>query len=350
MSLQILSNYLTSQYKKINNSLQLPKIIDTTPINNNVLDEIHFVSDEIKNEIKQYLEFTKTFTYQYKSSSISISIYDYKKNNTNYLSLVNKLSTLFFIFSEINNYQNQLNITLYLTNKKKQLDYSKNYIGVNEVNSGASLFRDSKYAILIWRKEELVKVFIHELFHSLFFDFRKHKDQYSQQLLQILNINNQIDIKLYECYVETWANLINLIMKSYFQNSDLYSNIKKEIDFAIKQSSKILLFFNYKCFSNCEYSFLLTPNNKPNQSFSQKTSVLSYYILKSVLLLNYDKFIKFCTYHNHNLFIFNENNILIFNNLIIETLTNKKTQNKINKYMENYKQFIFSNNLRMTLL
>ena len=96
MSLQILYNYLTSQYKKINNKFTITKNYRYNPINNNVLDEIHFVSDEIKNEIKQYLEFTKTFTYQYKSSSISISIYDYKKNNTNYLSLVNKLSTLFF--------------------------------------------------------------------------------------------------------------------------------------------------------------------------------------------------------------------------------------------------------------
>ena len=98
-----LYNYLTSQYKKINNSLQLPKIIDTTLINNNVLDEIHFVSDEIKNEIKQYLEFTKTFTYQYKSLQ-SQYVFMIIKNNTNYLSLVNKLSTLFCI-SEINNYQ-----------------------------------------------------------------------------------------------------------------------------------------------------------------------------------------------------------------------------------------------------
>ena len=68
--------------------------------------------------------------------------------------------------------------------------------------------------------------------------------------------------------------------------------------------------------------------------------------------MNYDKFIKFCTYYNHNLFILNENNLPILNNLIIQKHSMTNTQDKINKQMKKYKEkeTSFSNNLRMTFI
>lgn len=357
MSLQIIYNFIVSNYKNISKNIKLINVIENHSQSYNKLNDIFFISNKIKNEIKKLL-FSKTLTYQFKSNKITITIYDYNNNNdSKNLLLVKKIATVFFIFANLkDDNPKHLKISLYLTKNEKKLNYQKDSIGVDEVNSGCSIFEniDGIGEIFIWRKEEIFKVFIHELIHSLGFDFKDYPKNLKTQLKNQLNIKNDIEIKLFETYVETWACILNVVFKSYFNNQiNVNNNFQKEIQFSMEQVAKILNFYDYKCFLNCSIPLLKSKikNKTKNNEFKQDTSVLSYYILKSALLYNFNRFIQFCTFHNHKLFIFQKKNLQKFNELVINLLKNKNYSNKINFLLKEYKsnKKNVTNTLKMTI-
>ena len=89
--------------------------------------------------------------------------------------------------------------------------------------------------------------------------------------------------------------------------------------------------------------------------FKQTTSVLSYFIIKTLCLYNKNSFHSFL-HNNLNLFNYNnkENSKLEYNALVIESLQNTSFHEVINKLMNtlkyNVKNKMFLENLRMTCI
>jgi hypothetical protein len=168
-------------------------------------------------------------------------------------------------------------ITLYyfdtLISKKLIDDY--NYICSQNINSGLS----SKTYIIIWRREEILKVLIHELIHFLQID-NKHNDNITNIInYTIGNINYPIIIN--EAITELQALFLHTLyiitINSKSNDNDFIINHFKllfnlEQIYGWYQFSKIMNFYKINSFE--------LKSIKSN--FNQSSNAYSYYILKCI--------------------------------------------------------------------
>lgn len=155
--------------------------------------------------------------------------------------------------------------------------YNDNLLAPENINSGASV---SNEFIHVYRNEEIYKVLTHELVHYYNLDYPNN-----QKLNNIKNHyctrDTNIDIPN-EAYTETLAVLIHTLFVSKKINIDYQKLLQYEIMFSIYQVKKILDFYGVTL--NEIY------NKKCSKKIIVKTSVISYFVIKTGMLLNLDKF------------------------------------------------------------
>lgn len=212
-----------------------------------------------------------------------------------------------------------LDIYIYMTNNKKYLSEQTDNLSVTITSNNANTaftfacpVRNNE--IYIYRTEEWFKVLIHETFHSLGMDFSTmEQSKVDKKILGLFpNIKSNIeDLRPYEAYCECWAEIINVIFVSIQENgSNSYQNLYKIIEhkmyneqlFSIFQCVKVLQYNGIRFRELFEKSGkTLDKNTEENiKNYREKTSVFSYYVLKSVLMYHYNNFIEWSIEHNNN--------------------------------------------------
>lgn len=159
--------------------------------------------------------------------------------------------------------------------------------------------------ITIFRKEDWFKTFIHETFHTFSLDFSQmDNEKVNKKILEMFSVTSEVN--LFEAYTEFWATIINIIFCSFWSQNNL-SKIYEEITFLINADMNYALFQLVKILDHyhLNYSDLFT--NESVQKYKENTSVLSYYIIKTILLLHYNEFIHWCYMHNESFFSFQKN-------------------------------------------
>jgi len=196
-----------------------------------------------------------------------------------------------------------ITVKLYFTNHKKTLNHLEPLDKIH-VNSAFTTSCLPKTSIYIFREEEWFKVLMHESFHNLGLDFSSMDDNYSNtKILALYPITSPNGIRIYESYCETWATFFNSLFQSFFSTREK-SNTDKIVEktiammelecyFSLVQCAKILAHYDLT------YQQLVS-NKKEARKFVEKSHVLSYYIVKSVLLCNFDGFLTWCRTHNSN--------------------------------------------------
>ena len=179
-------------------------------------------------------------------------------------------------------------IVLYLTNLEKILppdDTLDKILTEEYMNSGFTFIQDPN-DIHIFRKEESLKVLIHELIHASSFDFNNNHLLNIPIPIKDENITNEgiteyLAINFYYWYVATWMCTSTSVSTNVSTNVlvvdqfiDLLSN---DLGWQHYQISKILNYFNIT-----DPTILLTKNH----NFKQKTSVISYFIFKNYLFFH----------------------------------------------------------------
>jgi len=212
-----------------------------------------------------------------------------------------------------------LTIYIYKTPFNKNLPDNKlTTLSSEHVNTAYTSSCVSNGEIVVFRKEEWFKVFIHETFHTFGLDFSSTNSNNN------INNNNKIihdgvkklfpiksDFNIYEAYTETWARIINSCFYSYNTLKD-----KKDKKQFITNSTFCLelerMFTLYQCnkvlrFMGLNYTDICTTNQdeSTNVSFSlrknlykENTNVFAYYILSALFINNYFEFLNWC--HNNN--------------------------------------------------
>ena len=101
-----------------------------------------------------------------------------------------------------------------------------------------------------------------------------------------------------------------------------------ELTFSVFQCAKVLNFYGYKKFEDFNQK-----NEIKSNRFIQKSNVFSYYVGRSLLFYNFDKFIELCLKYNDNIVGYNipANEIL---NLINDTLINTDYKKKVNNFIK----------------
>ncbi len=190
------------------------------------------------------------------------------------------------------------------TKFKKNISENNNVIGYDNSNSGVSSSDHinkniikcgtSSDFIFIFRHEEFFKVLIHELSHLLEYDFSaiiindKYKKIVDMSSKLLLNKINKYILKNYKSKViifnEAITEFIAVVLHVVYSANLLKTTTSDDIFYNLVNK----MINNELLFSLFQTSKIFYLHDKHN-TLVEKTHVLSYYLIKTLLLLNIDK-------------------------------------------------------------
>ena len=268
------------------------------------------------------------------------------------------------------NCSSELKIYIYHTRLLKSLPSTNVHIlDENNINTAFTRTCPKDSEIVVFRKEEWFKSFMHETFHNFGLDFSDmNTSACNSKILSIFQINSEVN--LFEAYTEFWARLMNALFCSYInmQNKDdideFLTNAEVFINFertyAFFQMVKVLNFMDMT-YKNL-YEKNIHSENIRKTMYKEDTNVLSYYIITLILFNNYQDFLSWCNTNNTSLLQFKKspNNLDIFCKFIekkykIKSMLDgiectEKLLFKVNKLSKKQKNLGYLlRNLRMTI-
>jgi hypothetical protein len=260
----------------------------------------------------------KRYSFSIKSRSVSVTIFCEKDcNHSFYENAIEKIYIwLYFAFGFAKSECSQeLNIYLYLTELYKKTPAAYIIDRIN-VNTGFTFPCKPLNEINIYRKEEWFKVLLHESFHNMGLDFSHHECSHiDNQILRLFPV--KADVRLYETYCELWAEILNIIFIVFLTSKDtekLENMIKKteklldyERTFSLFQCAKVLKYMGIsynQLYEQTQQSYMIR-----GLRYKENTCVLSYYVIKSILMYKLVHFLEWCIKHNGYSIKFGEKDI-----------------------------------------
>jgi len=362
-------NYVTKKKKGSCFNYTITKINTVSQIPRPTMYDSHFFPDKIKKYIDENSTYTLQFTCTIKKRVINVHFVIFEYTTQDVLFILNRYIQMIYMWMymldsfSVKKCSKILDLYIYLTPFKKELpDNQLVTLDSEHVNTGYTTGCREQTEIVLYRKEEWFKVFIHETFHNFGLDFSDmNLSSINKCIREIFNVN--IEYNLYESYCEVWARIMNTMIYSYFSlpnkhrsNRETFrntfkENMKIEAYHSLYQSLKILTFMdlNFK---------LITEKSKDNieicnHLYREKTSVFSYYIITSLLMNNYINFLGWCSKNNNILLQFRKTpgNLDKYIEFIKESCKNphiKKNIKKLEKIIG--KTDNISKNLKMTII
>ena len=262
-----------------------------------------------------------------------------------------------------------LTVYLYLTKLEKKLpNTSISILDENNVNTAFTTTCPVDSEIVVFRREEWFKVFIHETFHNFALDFSDMNNfECHNHILTIFPVKSRVN--LFESYTEFWAEIINTLFCSFFslKNKNNVHEFMKNAEYLINfertysffQLVKTLDFMGLRyidLYSKSEHSSMLRDN-----LYKENTNVLAYYVIKTILLNNYQTFLLWCKNNNLSLLQFkktipNQRSFCFFieknykTKMMLESINSSEFFLQLFKGYNRTKQVNYLlNNMRMTI-
>lgn len=370
---EILNGYnYVKQHKKYDISIK--KINNV----NDISKPQYFNSDSFPDIIRRHIDNTITAEISYTFSLYERNVrvififekYDIELN----IDLFNRYTDMICIWLHmLNVYSSKkcvknITIYLYLTSLEKHLPETNiSVLDQCNVNTAFTTTCPNNSEIIVFRKEEWFKVLIHETIHNFGLDFSNmNNDNITKCILNIFQVNSRVNA--YEAYAEFWAEIINAIFCSFYSIKDKnnINSFLSNYEFFINFESMYSCFQLVKTLQFMELSYKDLYSKSTNSRvlrenlYKENTNVLSYYIIKTILINNYQGFLCWCQKNNISLINFKKTreNQMEFckfierNHKSNELLNNiddtHKFYNKLNKKKEKNLNYILSN-LRMSI-
>lgn len=280
------------------NSKSFPEIV-RNHIDESMLSEISFSFSLYDRNIKVH------FIVENSNVELDVGLYNrYMESITMWLYMLNIYGSKECV--------NILNVYFYFTSLEKSLPNSNIHIlDETNVNTAFTTTCPKDSEIVVFRKEEWFKVFIHETFHNFGLDFSMmNNDEVNSCILDIFKVNSQVNS--YEAYTEFWGEIINALFCSFhsiknkndinefLSNSEFYINFERTYSFFQLVKTLDFMGLSYKdLYSNSKHSLVIREN-----LYKENTNVLSYYIIKCVLINNYQGFLSWSSKNNLSLLDF----------------------------------------------
>jgi hypothetical protein len=221
------------------------------------------------------------------------------------------------------NCSSTMNLHFYFTDHMKRLgSVDLEALDMIHVNTAFTTSCSKETDIYLFRREEWFKVFIHETFHNLGFDFSEMDcSNIDKSMNLIFPLNNKF--KIYEAYCETWAETVHILFLLFFKGYNKSDAITKfetvlhyEAVFSMFQCVKMLN--HYKITYDQLTNKTCPISKKAREKFLEKSPVFSYYVVKTIFLLSWNDFMEWCLTSNQNLLQFNKtlNSQMSFTNLV----------------------------------
>ena len=270
--------------------------------------------EEVRKHIdhKSHLCFSYTFSLFNREINVKFIVEDPNDKNliTNYNDYVKKVLVWFAFIHPYSSRQcsKSLTVYVYFTSLSKVLPNSNIHVlEENNVNTAFTYTCRVDSEIVVFRKEEWFKVLIHETMHNFALDFSdmnyKDVDQKIVELFPVTTRGNS-----FEAYTELWAEIMNAVFCSYYMLSTSEKNKENEFlknfEFFIAFEKVFGIFQMVKAlnFMGLKYQELYDESQKAQimrkTFYKEKTNVLSYYVIRVILLTNYQGFLKWCIKNN----------------------------------------------------
>ena len=165
-------------------------------------------------------------------------------------------------------------------------------LGPAHVNSGYSTSGCGRAAeIVVFRREEWFKVFVHETFHAFNLDAGAHAEQLKQVSADALPVRASHEVG--EAYTETWARIVNVLYCTPPSASleDVMRLLDLERAFGVAQASKILAHMG------TSYTCIRAPEAAGGCGYREQTNVLAYYVEAGALMYNLGAFLDWAARH-----------------------------------------------------
>ena len=321
------------EYLKQNSSSKLYDVID------NLIKELHqynmFMSFKVQTNIQNGFK----YEYNYSDTDLEFIILSNEEipiENIYWRFLYARMKSISRLY--VSGKPPIIKFKILLTDQLKKLPRKGQLFGPEEVNSGSTDYQ----TITLWRKEEHLKVILHESIH--FYNLDGSLDLSHQN--DNINLEKHFQIapntktRIYEAYTETLAIFLNSFANAY---QIYYLNTNKDFDdldinkinkiriFLWKQEKKFFLLQIAKIFihvfndSTDFKDFLTVSGDGPK--LEQKTSLLSYHIIKGANVLFDQEFLEWLKNpldpHPKSLFKFTDYILQKTHNQIFINLVNK---------------------------
>jgi len=203
-----------------------------------------------------------------------------------------------------------LTLYFYFTSLYKKLPENNIHILDEEhVNTGFTYTCPTVSEIVIFRREEWFKVLLHETFHNFGLDFSDmNTEDCKKKILDIFPVDSEVN--LYESYTEFWAEVLNAAFCSFFMMGD-ENSVDEYIEnchillhferiYSLFQLVKVLHFMGlmYKSM------YLSSAHVERTTMYKENSNILAYYIIKTILLNNYNGFLLWSDKNNMSLLQF----------------------------------------------
>jgi hypothetical protein len=229
-------------------------------------------------------------------------------SNTISLILEELYYTLYILHYGFAKRRGKMRIIIFMSNSKKMLPSTsrgktnkKAYIlTADHVNSGFSYIRkhhDNMFSqhemedIVIYRKEEVLKVLKHEIIHCMNMHASDYPLEYDNELrreFNVINLHTTGSLNIFEAYVEFIALFLNTMIYTYCHMEDgasrqsllveLNKNMMIEWNNTIRTMRRI---FNDRGITLTEQGW------KFKTSHMEETNVFSYYVIKGAFLMDW---------------------------------------------------------------
>lgn len=203
-----------------------------------------------------------------------------------------------------------LQMTFFLTPMEKIMPHTANQIPHEEhINSGFTFSCRKHNQILLFRREDMFKVFLHETFHALGLDFSSRYGDAQADidppiLRRFPGVSPHLDVSLFETYCEIWAQCIHLLWLTAPMESSASASAShpKSLDAFVRALQVDRRFVCYQtqkllrhCYHRQSYRDLLKNRRAslPNE-YKEKTNVFAYFVLRAGVLFCLDDFFGIC--------------------------------------------------------
>ena len=289
-----IESFISNNFKIKKKKISCPDFWNNNP--KKTINQDKFISEQGIKEINKKMNKNLKIIIYDEKINIFYDIYFQKLEDI--LEFLKQLDILIritiFIFYEINTSDNnKIDCNFFLTDIKKKINWDLNEtLGINHVNSGLTSKSfvkknacDKNTYILIWRKEELFKVYIHELIHFFDIDFN-HLNNNKKIFAENFCLSKEIKLIPNEAITDFTAIILKSVFYSHYEKKyTLEKILQYEIKFILFQAIKILKYYNYNSWDD----FSKKDSKECRILFTQKSSIFSYYILKALMFFNFNK-------------------------------------------------------------
>jgi hypothetical protein len=280
-----------------------------------------FIDDHLKQQITLLSNY-KRVTVQSNQYTFHLEFY-YQTNDKLDLLIDSLTYALCFTTQLAPHRVKEITIKYYLLDSKRVFD-NDTYFDKEEVNGGACWSSSTECDITVWRKEEILKVTIHELIHGLSYDYKKDTSDIIQHYQTKYGITSP-KMNTFEAYTEIFAELIHCYLLTRFihvlypsvQQCDLFSfMVSIEHQFSQMQASKVLELLQH------------------DQDVNKETNVTAYYLIKTELYNDLSNFLKFCFQYNDTIIKIKDTTKYFDYLKKLKSVVKKKYKTK-NQYLKN---------------